>query len=120
MPPLEASAGTAVGQLSLSGQEGPEPDGSVAAEVRAHWRRYHQTAPAAVSPKIAKLVKARLKEGCTRDDLLDAVDGCHAHPWNRGDGTGTRYLDLELILRDAAHVTRYAEHYREMGAAHGR
>ena len=90
----------------------------MAQEVREHWRRYHQTAPAAVSPKIAKLIKARLKEGCTRDDLLDAVDGCHATPHNNGENDrGQKYLDLELILRDAGHVTRYAEHYREIGKA---
>jgi hypothetical protein len=57
-----------------------------------------------------KLIEDRMKEGYTPEDLCSAIDGCHKTPNNLGKNeTGTKYLDLELIVRDSAHVLRYME-----------
>lgn len=43
------------------------------------------------------------------DVLLMAVEGCAASPWHAGDNDrGRAYQDLELILRDEAHIERFA------------
>jgi hypothetical protein len=40
---------------------------------------------------------------------LDAVSGCAMSDWHMGDNPrGKRYDDIELILRDAAHIERFA------------
>lgn len=40
---------------------------------------------------------------------LDAITGCAMSDWHMGDNPrGKRYDDLELILRDSAHIERFA------------
>ena len=43
------------------------------------------------------------------DMVKQAVRGCSLSPWHMGQNpTGTRYTDIELILRDAGHIERFA------------
>lgn len=82
-------------------------DRSPALEVFEHWQR-------TLSPKSKPdkkrmgLIKARLKDGRTVEELKLAVDGCAASPWHMGENDRrTKYIDAELIFRDAAHVERF-------------
>jgi hypothetical protein len=60
--------------------------------------------------KTIQSVRARLSDGFTVDDLCAAIDGMHRTPHNLGqNATGTRYLDLELCVRTAAHVRRFMD-----------
>ena len=94
--------------------------------VYAAWRRHHPTARAelAAGSKTRARVLARLKEGHTVEDLIEAIEGQHLLPHNRGqNSTGAKFLDLDLAVRDDAHVRRYREAYtdalRGRGVSHG-
>jgi hypothetical protein len=55
-------------------------------------------------------VKARLAEGYTVQQLMEAIDGCHQSPFHCGENEGGKlYQGLELILRDASHVDQFME-----------
>jgi hypothetical protein len=65
------------------------------------------------SPKRQRVIKARLSEGHTEDEIRRAVFGCSRSDWHmqRGkyaDRDGDRHDDLTLILRDSEHVERFA------------
>lgn len=48
------------------------------------------------------------------EDVLDAVQGWRNSPHHRGDNDrGTTYNDLELLLRDAAHIERFRDLNRQ-------
>jgi hypothetical protein len=49
------------------------------------------------------------------DELIDAVRGWKHDPHNRGETNGTAYNDIELLLRDAAHIEKFRD--LERGAA---
>lgn len=52
-------------------------------------------------------VAQRLADGYSADDLKRAIDGYHADPWHCGENDrATKFLSLELIARDSAHVER--------------
>lgn len=76
--------------------------------VIEHYMSYHPRAKP--DEKERALIRKRLKEGRTEDDLKRAIDGCHVSPWHCGDNPGgNKYQSLELIVRDAKHVTTFLE-----------
>ena len=76
--------------------------------VCEHYKTHHPTARP--GDKERKLIRDRLKEGYTVDDLKRAIDGCHRTPHNLGDNErGTKYLSLSLIMRSSSHVIRFLE-----------
>lgn len=56
--------------------------------------------------KRRKFIASRLRTWPVAE-LCQAITGACATPWNRGEEGGKVFLDLELILRDAAHIERY-------------
>jgi hypothetical protein len=80
--------------------------------VFAHYKTLHPTAhPKPTSKSKAwKLIRARLDDGYSVEALCSAIDGCHKTPHNLGaNERGTKYLGLELIMRDAGQVGRFIE-----------
>jgi uncharacterized protein YdaU (DUF1376 family) len=78
--------------------------------VFSHWCRVLDHGTAKLSPKRSRLIRARLKEGYTVEQLSAAIDGCRASPFHMGQNeTGTRYDDLALICRDAEHVEQFVQ-----------
>ncbi|HEY1956719.1 MAG TPA: hypothetical protein VGH28_13960 [Polyangiaceae bacterium] len=76
----------------------------------AEQRAFHLGARSTVQVTDArlKLVRARLKEGFSEDDLLRAVDGLFATPWNMGENDRhTKYVDVEHVFREAKQVERH-------------
>ena len=62
-----------------------------------------------LTQKRRKLIRERLRD-YPLDDVLDACRGWRHFPHNRGENErGTVYNDLELLLRDAAHVERFRD-----------
>ena len=97
-----------------------QPDRSVASIERRqqvlavfdHYRTYHPRSHQKPNPKSKEWrnIEQRLSEGCTVDDLKQAIDGMHRTPHNVGQNDrGTTYLDLELCVRSGSHVTRFRE-----------
>lgn len=80
--------------------------------VVAHWRLYHpQGRPGA---RERRKIGDRLKEGYGVAELREAIDGCHKTPHNLGaNERDTKYLALELIMRNSDQVARFIENNRE-------
>jgi len=56
----------------------------------------------------SKIIRARLGDGYSVEDLCLAIDGCAASAFHMGENdTGQRYDSLCLILRDADHVDKF-------------
>lgn len=80
--------------LSPSGTEGAVFEHYLSLGHRAAW-----------TTKRRRLIRARLDEKFTEDELKRSLDGFHASPFHRGENDRkTVYLDLELLFRDAKHV----------------
>lgn len=83
--------------------------------VFAHYRAKHPKAFAnpQSGSKEWRLVRDRLRGGYTVESLCKAIDGYHLSPHHQGQNDrGTKYLDLELFMRDDSHVNagiRFAE-----------
>lgn len=79
--------------------------------VELVWQYYQQWHPQArLDEKRDRLIRNRLRDGYSVQQLQEAVAGCHADPWYRGENDrGQPYCDIALILRDADHVDRFRE-----------
>lgn len=88
------------------------PNASAAVErVFAHWVYMLGKNPkrCALGPDRRKVISKAL--GLYDEDvLLLAIEGCAASAWHRGENErGDEYTDLTLILRDEAHIERFAD-----------
>ena len=82
-------------------------DSDLICEIWDHYRTHHKSAAKILKSgrKEYRLIKARLGEGYTIDDLKRAIDGYHRSPFHCGQNDrGTKYLTAALIFRDASHV----------------
>ena len=82
-----------------------------AQRVFEHWVAMFgkRRALVAFGPKRRRLVESALAL-YPEATLLLAIDGCAASAWHAGDNDrGKAFNDLELILRDEAHIERFAE-----------
>lgn len=75
--------------------------------VRRVWVAYADAVKSKVvlSAARVKLIRDRLAEGWTADELVAAVKGYGISRWHFGENDrGRRFVDLELWIRDAKHV----------------
>jgi len=73
-----------------------------------HYQTYHKRARPGDKEK--KLIKARLNEGYTVEDLQEAIDGNHRSPFHNGENDrNTTYHDLTLIMRNSSKVLQFIE-----------
>lgn len=71
-----------------------------------HYQTYHPRAKP--SEKERKLIRARLKDGYSAQDLCDAIDGNHLSPWHCGENEdGREYHALDLIVRSGDKVAQF-------------
>ena len=93
---------------SLTQREGKEKS-TDARRIFDAWRESTGKARAVLDGKRERLIKARLKEFSV-DDLVIAVGGWARSPFHSGENDRRRvYNDIELILRDAAHVEQFLD-----------
>lgn len=75
------------------------------AEIFDYYKEVMQSQRSKLDAKRRKLIDMRLKEGYTVEELMLAIDGCRANPFNMGDNDRhTLFNSIELILRDAKHI----------------
>lgn len=100
--------------------EKAEPASASSAEVRQvfdHWVATHRAERPGPTPVLSdkrrvKITRAIADYGV--EVCLQAISGCAMSDWHMGDNPRRkRYDDLELILRDAAHIERFAGIYAE-------
>jgi len=66
-----------------------------------------------LNDKRKKLIAGALKD-YPLEDVIDAVRGWERIAWNRGENPGRKvYNDIELLLRDSAHIERFRDAQRE-------
>lgn len=78
--------------------------------IFSYWKEKLQHPHAKLDKKRKSKIAEALKLGYSIDQLKQAIDGCSQTPFNMGKNErNQRYDDLELILRDAAHIDRFIE-----------
>jgi len=104
-------------QSSLPVETKPDKKSELSVKIQTVWgafRQYHPHCAGTLksSRKEYKLLAARLKDGFTVPQLIQAVKGYHVNPYHCGENdTGTKYQSFELIMRNSVQVEngiRYA------------
>lgn len=61
-------------------------------------------------------VEARMSEGYTEEDMIEAVRGVALSPWHMGENPeGRLYNDMELVLRNGKNLEKFRELFRSGG-----
>lgn len=84
-------------------------------EVFAYWMlRMEKRGNTAFDKKRKGAVQARLRDGYSVEDLMQAIDGCAKTPHNTGQNDrGERFDDLELICRNSGQVDRFRQNAKD-------
>lgn len=86
-------------------------------QVFDHWVAVHRTPRKGPTPVLSAKRKSKIARALADHGVevcLQAVSGCAMSDWHMGDNPRRKkYDDLELILRDAAHIERFATIYAE-------
>lgn len=96
-------------------------DTSMELDIRSvieHYRTYHPRAlrtllsrwgePSVTKSKTYLAIQDRLRQGYTVAELISAIDGMHKSPFHLGHNKqGTKYLGLELCMRNGEHVESF-------------
>ena len=78
------------------------------AEIFSYWRDIMGHTRAKMDIKRAQVIRDRLRDGYTVEDLCLAIDGCASSSFHMGmNDRHTAYDSITLILRDADHVDRF-------------
>lgn len=86
-------------------------------ELFAYWQTRFNKPRAKFGSDRRRLVRARLREGYTPDDIRRAIDGCKASGFHNGENEGGgEYNDLTLICRNSSKLERFREIATETGA----
>lgn len=74
------------------------------------WKVRHGFTRAKLDAKRRSKIRQRLCDRYTRQDLMDAVEGCALSPFHMGSNDRHAvYNDIELICRDAKHVDMFIQ-----------
>ncbi|HSW94316.1 MAG TPA: hypothetical protein VLJ15_08200 [Gammaproteobacteria bacterium] len=77
-------------------------------EVFKYWQDVLNHPRAKLDNKRHRKITQALKLGYSVADLKQAIDGCAKTPFNMGENNSNqRYDDLDLIIRDSAHIDRF-------------
>ena len=76
--------------------------------VFGYWQEVLHKPGHKLDGKRRKAIASRLGDGYTVEQLMAAIRGCAATPFNQGQNKGgTVFDDIELICRDASHTDRF-------------
>lgn len=77
-------------------------------EVFRHWQNVHEKHQFRLTPVRRKMIRARLQDGYTVDQIKQAIEGCKISPYHQGENDRrTVYDDLELICRTPDNLERF-------------
>lgn len=77
-------------------------------EIFDYWREKMGYLRARLDVKRKRLIRTRLLDGYSVEDLKIAILGCRHSPFHQGDNDrSARYDDLTLIMRDASYVDKF-------------
>jgi hypothetical protein len=76
--------------------------------VFSHWQIIMDHKRAKMDVVRARVIRERMRDGYTVEDLCLAIDGCAASAFHMGENRDrTVYDSITLILRDADHVDKF-------------
>ena len=79
-------------------------------EIFDYWRTVCAHPRSRLDAAREKVIRARLADGYSKEDLLLAIEGAACSPFHQGDNDRhTVYDSITLILRDADHVDRFCQ-----------
>lgn len=85
-----------------------EPESIEAMSILNLWRDVMETPNSKPSPTRLNKIKARLKEGYTKEDIENAIRGCATSKFHMGDNDQKqKHNDLTLICRDGTFVEKF-------------
>lgn len=91
-----------------------DPSRVSAVEVFDYWREVMKTPRSQLGKERKRLIKERLQEGYSVEDLKLAVDGCAKTPWNMGINPSEKeYKDIALICRSASNIDRFIGNFTQ-------
>ena len=86
-------------------------------KIFAHWQTVHKKRSAKLDQKRRRLILRALK-AYSATQLCECIDGYARSPHHMGqNATGTKYDDIGLMLRDAAHIEAGLQYRRELKPA---
>lgn len=106
----EAESNLGLGLIERDGANAPSCAARAApGDVDRVWQAYQEHHPRSVlTPERRRLIQRRLA-AYPAETLIDAVHGNHRDPYCSGENpTGKTYHELELILRNADKIEKYA------------
>jgi hypothetical protein len=81
-------------------------------QVFEFWVATFRSTTKGPKPVLSDKRRSKIQRALNDYDLktcFDAITGCAMSDWHMGDNPrGKRYDDIELILRDSAHIERFA------------
>ena len=90
-----------------------------AREVFDFWVTTFRSSGKGPTPVLSDKRRSKISRAIKDYDVktcLDAIAGCAMSDWHMGDNPrGKKYDDIELILRDSAHIERFATIFAENG-----
>lgn len=98
-PPLESETNPKENTISKP-KKNTHPPSSDVARIFNHWQSALNHPTAKLTNERKRKVEARLKEGYSVAQIIEAIDGCASSPFHRGQNAeGQVWDDLELICR---------------------
>lgn len=80
-----------------------KPSAEDVSRIFSYWQSTLDHPTAKLTTERRRKVEARLKEGYSVEQIIQAIDGCAASPFHRGQNdTGQVWDDLELICRNGS------------------
>lgn len=97
--------------LTLSGDPyQPATEAEAISEIFAYWASVMNKPKVVLDEKRRNLIRNRLREGWTPEQLHIAIAGNAGDEWSQGaNDRGKPFNELSLILRDAEHIERFIE-----------
>ena len=84
------------------------PPSEDVSRIFSYWQSALNHPTAKLTAERKRKVEARLKEGYSVEQIIQAIDGCAASPFHRGQNdTGQVWDDLELICRNGSKLESF-------------
>lgn len=102
-PPLEEETNT-----NTNTKKKERPPSEDVSRIFSYWQSALNHPTAKLTAERKRKIEARLKEGYSIEQICQAIDGCAASAFHRGQNeTGQVYDDLELICRNGSKLESF-------------
>lgn len=109
-PSYSVSNSVSDSELKTKPSVDPGRPAGVVEEIFKYWQAELKHLQSVLDDKRRKVITARIKEGYTKERIMQAIRGIKLSPHNMGQNDrNTKFDDIELICRCGANVDRFAD-----------